>query len=107
VESGRKPCLSVVSAKIQRSLDRKPPKCRKEVITLNYNHEPYHISPRFYLALHTKALSLENDAQKDELFASTLDNPGHLERQFRLIQAQRDQARRLRDFLAASEVQVR
>jgi hypothetical protein len=85
---------------------RKPPKCRKDVITLDYNFEPYHISPRFYLALHAKADTLENDAQKDEIFASTLDHPGHLERQYRLIQVQRDQARRLRDFLAASEIRV-
>jgi hypothetical protein len=98
--------LSVRSTRIQRSLDRKPPKCRKEPTTLNLDHEPYHISPRFYQALRAKATSLESDAQKDELFASTLDNPGHLERQNRLIQAQRDQARRLRDFLAASDIRV-
>ncbi len=85
---------------------RKPPKCRKEVTTLDHNLEPYHISPRFYLALHAKADTLESDAQKDEIFASRLDNPGHLERHYRLIQAQRDQARRLRDFLAASEIRV-
>ena len=51
-------------------------------------------------------MSLENDALKDEVFASTLENPGHLERHNRLIQAQRDQARRLRDFLAASQIRV-
>jgi hypothetical protein len=106
VESGVSFCLSVLSAKIERSLDRKPPKCRKEPNALNLDHEPYHISPRFYQALQKKALSLENDAQNDEAFASTLDNPGHLERHNRLIQAQRDQARRLRDFLAASEIRV-
>jgi hypothetical protein len=73
---------------------------------LNEIHEPYHISPRFYQALQAKALSLENDAQQDEAFAATLDNPGHLKRHQWLIEAQRDQARRLRDFLAASEIRV-
>jgi hypothetical protein len=106
VESGWKLHLSVLSEKSQRSLDRKPPKCRKEPTALNLNQDPYYISPRFYRALHAKATSLESDAQKDELFASTLDNPSHLERQNRLIQAQRDQARRLRDFLAASDIRV-
>jgi hypothetical protein len=106
VESGYTYSLSVLSAKIERSLVRKPPKCRKEPTTLNLNHEPYHLSPRFYQALQAKALSLENDAQKDEVFASTLDHPGHLERHNRLIQAQRDQATRLRDFLAASQIRV-
>jgi hypothetical protein len=106
VESGYTYSLSVLSAKTERSLVRKPPKCRKEPTTLNLNHEPYHLSPRFYQALQAKALSLENDAQKDEVFASTLDHPGHLERHNRLIQAQRDQATRLRDFLAASQIRV-
>jgi hypothetical protein len=106
VESGYTYPLSVLSAKIERSLVRKPPKCRNEPTTLNLDHEPYHLSPRFYQALQAKALSLENDAQKDEVFASTLDNPGHLERHNRLIQAQRDQATRLRDFLAASQIRV-
>jgi hypothetical protein len=40
------------------------------------------------------------------VFASTLDHPGHFERHYRLIQAQREQARRLRDFLAASQIRV-
>jgi hypothetical protein len=73
---------------------------------LNHDLEPYQISPRFYQALQAKATSLENDAQQDEAFASALDNPGHLERQNRLVQAQRDQASRLRDFLAASEIRI-
>jgi hypothetical protein len=106
VESGDTFSLSVSSAKIERSLARKPPKCRKESTPLNEIHEPYHISPRFYKALQAKALSLENDAQQDEAFAATLDNPGHLKRHQWLIEAQRDQARRLRDFLAASEIRV-
>jgi hypothetical protein len=104
VESGCTYSLSVSSAKIERSLVRNPPKCRKEPTALN--HEPYHISPRFYQALQDKAVRLENDALKDEVFASTLDNVGHLERHRRLIQTQRDQARRLRDFLAASQIRV-
>jgi hypothetical protein len=106
MESGCTYFLSVSSAKIERSLVRTPPICRKESTALNLDHEPYHISPRFYQALQAKAVSLENDAQNDEVFASTLDNPGHLERHNRLIQAQRDQAKRLRDFLAASQIRV-
>jgi hypothetical protein len=95
-----------IIGKDQKKFSPQPPEGRKEPATLNLDHEPYHISPRFYQALQAKALSLENDAQKDEVFASTLDNPGHRERHNRLIQAQRDQARRLRDFLAASEIHV-
>jgi hypothetical protein len=49
-------------------------------------------------------MSLENDARQDEAFAAILENPDHLQRQILLIDTQRDQARRLRDFLAASRI---
>jgi hypothetical protein len=73
---------------------------------LNLDPEPYEISPRFYRALYAKALTLENGARQDEAFAATLDNPDHLQRQIRLIETQRDQAKRLRDFLSASRTRI-
>ncbi len=66
--------------------------------------EPYQLSARFYRAMQIKALSLEIDAVRDELAASTLDHPDHVRRQHLLIQAQRDEAERLRDFLARATV---
>jgi hypothetical protein len=71
------------------------------------NSEPYEISARFYRALRAIALSLEADAEKDELFASSLEHPGHLLRQKFLIQAQRDEAGRLRNFLAETRIRIK
>jgi hypothetical protein len=68
--------------------------------------EPYEITLRFYCALEAKALSLEADAQKDELFAASLNHPGHRHRQNLLIQAQRDDADRFRDFLARTRIRI-
>jgi hypothetical protein len=104
VESGRIFRLSVLSAKEEETLPQ-PPKAEKTTI-LNADHEPYQISPRFYRALQEKALSLENDARQDEAFAATLEHPGHLQRQILLIDTQRDQAKRLRDFLAATCIRI-
>ena len=59
--------------------------------------EPYQISPRFYRAMLLKALSLEVDALHDELVAASIDDPDQLRRQRLLVQAQRDEADRLRD----------
>lgn len=73
---------------------------------LKLHSEPFEIGPRFYHALETKVLSLEDDAQKDEAFASSLEHPGHLRRQKLLIQAQRDKAQRLRNFLAAALIRI-
>jgi hypothetical protein len=53
-----------------------------------------------------KALVLEDDADKDEVFAASLEHPDHLQGQNLLIQAQRDQALRLRNFLAEAEVRA-
>ena len=44
--------------------------------------------------------------EQDEAFAASLENPDHLQRQNLLIDTQRDQARRLRDFLAATRTSV-
>ena len=66
--------------------------------------EPYQISQRFYHSMHAKALTLEVNALRDELAARHVDNPGHLRRLQLLIQAQRDEASRLRDFLTRTSV---
>jgi hypothetical protein len=68
------------------------------------NNEPYEISVRFYDALRAKALRLETDAQQDELVAASLEHPGHFERQKLLIQRQREDAARLRSFLARTRI---
>ena len=62
--------------------------------------EPYQISLRFYRALLAKAIHLEIDAFRDESIATGIDDPDQLRRQRLLIQAQRDEAERLRDFLS-------
>ncbi len=67
-------------------------------------HDPYQLSPRFYRAMHAKALCLEVDALRDELFSLTLTNPEHIRRHRILVQAQRDEAARLRDFLTRTTV---
>jgi hypothetical protein len=105
MECGRIFCLSVLSAKSKKTLAATP-KSRKDPTIPNLDCEPYEISPRFYRALQAKALSLENDARQDEAFAVTLENPDHLQRQNLLIDTQRDQAKRLRDFLAASRTRI-
>jgi len=69
--------------------------------------EPYQISPRFYRAMLLKALSLEVDALHDELVAASIDDPDQLRRQRLLVQAQRDEADRLRDFLNAATLRPR
>ncbi len=66
--------------------------------------EPYELSPRFHRALQAKVLCLEVDALRDELFALTLSHPEHIRRHRVLVQAQRDEAARLRDFLARTRV---
>lgn len=66
--------------------------------------EPFEISVRFYGALRGKALRLEADARKDELAAASLEHPGHLERQNLLVQAQREEAAHLRNFLAGTRI---
>jgi hypothetical protein len=69
--------------------------------------EPYEVSPRFYAAMQAKALSLEANARQDELFAASLEDPNHRERQNRLVQAQREQAERLRNFLADTRMRIK
>lgn len=66
----------------------------------------YHISQRLHCAIQSKALVLEIDAVRDEITAGTIENPDHLRRQRLLIQAQRDEAERLRDFLTRTKVRA-
>jgi len=66
---------------------------------LKVDREPYEVSARFYLAMQVKALSLQADALHDELLSASMANPDQLRRQRLLIQAQRDEAERLKDFL--------
>jgi hypothetical protein len=74
------------------------------MVVSTVSHEPYEISARFYRALLVKALHLEVDALRDEMAAATMDNPDQLRRQRLLVQAQRDEADRLRDFLTATSL---
>jgi hypothetical protein len=67
--------------------------------TWDLTHEPYQISQRFYHSMQAKAVTLEVNALRDELAARMVDDPGQLRRLQLLIQAQRDEASRLRDFL--------
>ena len=69
------------------------------------NREPYHVTPRFYRAMQSKVLKLQVDALCDELVAVGITNADQLRRQRLLIQAQRDEADRLRDFLSFTTVQ--
>jgi hypothetical protein len=70
-------------------------------------NEPYEISHRFYCVLWEKALHLEAQAQKDELFAASLEHPGQIQRYHLLIEAQRQDAGRVRNFLANTRVRNR
>jgi hypothetical protein len=66
--------------------------------------EPYEISVRFYIALWANALRLEAAADRDELSAASLEDPGHLQRQKLLVQVQREDAARFRNFLADTRI---
>jgi hypothetical protein len=79
---------------------------RKMMQTEKNFREPYQISRRFHRAIQSKALMLEVDALRDELVASTMENADQLRRQRMLIQAQRDEADRLRDFLSRTSVRA-
>jgi hypothetical protein len=72
--------------------------------TRKHSSEAYLISQRFFRSMQARALTLEVDALRDELASHLIDNPGHLRRQRLLVQAQRDEAERLRDFLARTSI---
>ena len=74
------------------------------MIRSQVDSEPYEISVRFYDALRAKALRLEADAHQDELVAASLEHSGHLKRQKLLVQTQREDAARFRNFLAGTRI---
>ena len=71
-----------------------------------HSPEPYQISLRLYRALQAKAVLLEVDALRDELAATSMQDSGQIQRHQLLIQAQRDEADRLRDFLTRTRVRM-
>jgi hypothetical protein len=68
--------------------------------------EPYQLSPRFFRAMQAKAIALEVNALRDELVANTFEHPDQIRRHRLLIQAQRDEAERLRDFLTRTTTEA-
>ena len=70
-------------------------------------YEPYQISERLYRTLQSKALRFEVDALRDELATCSMENADQLRRQRLLVQVQRDEAERFRDFLTRTIVQSR
>ena len=68
-------------------------------ISLMFSSEPYEIGARLYRTLQGKAALLEIAALRDEIASANLEDPDQMRRQRLLIQAQRDDAERLRTFL--------
>ncbi len=75
------------------------PKKVGDFMAATLTREPYQLSPRFFRAMQAKALALEANALRDELDVNTFEHPDQIRRHRLLIQAQRDEAERLRDFL--------
>lgn len=61
--------------------------------------EAFEISPRFRLSLERRIAQLEADAVRDEAAIAQLGNADHIQRQVRLVVAQRTEALRMRLFL--------
>ena len=70
--------------------------------TLDVSHQPIDLSRRFRSALERKVLELETNATRDEIAARSLTHPDQVRRHRQLIQAQRDEATRLRGFIAGT-----
>ncbi len=68
--------------------------------------EPYEIGEQLHRTIQTKALMLEVNALRDELAACTMGHLDQVRRQRLLVQAQRDEAERLRDFLRRTTVRA-
>ncbi len=68
-------------------------------ISLMPPSQPYEIGARLYRTLQAKAMLLEIEALRDELAAANIEDSDQMRRQRLLIQAQRDDAERLRNFL--------
>jgi len=69
---------------------------------LNLSQQPIDLGRRFRQALEQKILHLETNATRDEIVAGTLTDPDQIRRHRNLVQAQRDEATRLRGFLAGT-----
>jgi hypothetical protein len=66
--------------------------------------EPTKISPGFFSAVEAKAARLEADALLDEQIAANLADADHARRHYMLVEAQREDARRFREFLTTGNV---
>jgi hypothetical protein len=64
--------------------------------------ETYEISPRFRQTMETRIARLEQDADSDELTLALLTHEDHRRRHIRLIEIQRSEACRMRQFLERS-----
>lgn len=62
--------------------------------------EPYEISPRFHLSIQARILRLEEDAERDEQLIPFLLSEDHRRRQRKLVEAQRKEAKRMRELLS-------
>lgn len=71
---------------------------------VNLSDEAIDIGARFRSALKRKILLLETNATRDEIVAGTLSEPDQIRRHYKLVQAQRDEANRLRSFLTGAHV---
>lgn len=68
--------------------------------------ERFEISSRFREVMERRIVRLEFDAAQDELAARELHNPDHIRRQMRLVEAQLDEANRMKRFLANSRSRI-
>jgi hypothetical protein len=69
-------------------------------------HEHLEISMRFRRIIESRIARLESDAASDESMLERLDNSDHMRRHMRLIAVQRDEASRMRRFLAHSNIRL-
>lgn len=65
-------------------------------------HDAFEIRLRFRRIIEERIERLERDAANDEAFLVFLENSDHIRRQMRLVDAQRAEAMRMRQFLDRS-----
>jgi uncharacterized coiled-coil protein SlyX len=66
----------------------------------------YEISPRFRQTIEERIKRLERDAAWDEQMLEALTHPDHLRRHRRLVEVQRSEAERMRQFLARTRTRL-
>ena len=66
----------------------------------------YEISPRFRQTIEERIKRLERDAAWDEEMLEALTHPDHLRRHRRLVEVQRSEAERMRQFLERSRTRL-